>query len=229
MGDQVADELLVGEIIDDDMIKVDIDGDRCGSGCLANTADLADEHEPDVSTATDLLVYKVMQPLAVATVGGEVAMAHGIEGCDPAALFGLALALTGNRYDAEDLVQAALARMLSADRTIRSPHAYLRRTMVNLHVDGLRREKIVREEPGDVPEVAAAGNLADWTIDKVDIEAALSTLPELERTVVILRYLEDLPSYRIAALLGQPAGTTRRLISNGIAKLRILNLTKAGE
>jgi len=49
-----------------------------------------------------------------------------------------AVALTGNRVDGEDLLQAALERLLRNWRRVDDPEGYLRRTMYNLAADGWR-------------------------------------------------------------------------------------------
>ena len=57
-------------------------------------------------------------------------------------LMGAALSLTGNRYDAEDLVQDTLAKVLVNWRRVEradSPDAYVRKVMVNTFVSGKRR------------------------------------------------------------------------------------------
>src|SRR5258708_27694709 len=55
-------------------------------------------------------------------------------------LMAIALALTGERADAEDLLQAALERMLRHRGGLTtSTEAYLRRTLYNLAADGWRR------------------------------------------------------------------------------------------
>jgi DNA-directed RNA polymerase specialized sigma24 family protein len=51
-----------------------------------------------------------------------------------------AMLLTGDQQDGEDLLQAALERLLRQRRRIEgSPEAYLRRTLYNLAADGWRR------------------------------------------------------------------------------------------
>ena len=59
-------------------------------------------------------------------------------------LMGIAIALTGNRADAEDLLQAALERLVRNQRRITvDAEAYLRRTLYNLAADGWRRRGAV--------------------------------------------------------------------------------------
>ena len=54
-------------------------------------------------------------------------------------LMATAIALTGDRADAEDLLQTALERLLRHRRGITGTEAYLRRTLYNLAADGWRR------------------------------------------------------------------------------------------
>src|SRR5215831_9522069 len=55
-------------------------------------------------------------------------------------LMGIALALAGARADAEDLLQAALERLVRNRRGVTvDAEAYLRRTLYNLAADGWRR------------------------------------------------------------------------------------------
>ena len=80
-------------------------------------------------------------------------------------LMGIALALTGRHADAEDLLQAALERLVRNRRSITvDAEAYLRRTLYNLAADGWRRRGAWRRK---VPLLrteqasAAAGGTTD--------------------------------------------------------------------
>jgi DNA-directed RNA polymerase specialized sigma24 family protein len=48
--------------------------------------------------------------------------------------------LAGSRQDGEDLLQAALERLLRRGRRLDNPGGYLRRTLYNLAADGWRRQ-----------------------------------------------------------------------------------------
>ncbi|MGI9146383.1 MAG: sigma-70 family RNA polymerase sigma factor [Chloroflexota bacterium] len=52
------------------------------------------------------------------------------------------------------------------------------------------------------------------------LQRALAELPSRERTAVVLRYFEDCPSARIAAELGVTDGNARRILYNGLRRLR---------
>lgn len=136
--------------------------------------------------------------------------------------------LTGSPQAAEDIVQDALARSLRRWRRVRAddPVAYVRRAMVNAHVTRWRRWDS-RVRLGDVPEAGQEDTSLlrrdDWDL----IQRALAALPRRQRTVLVLRYLEDLPDSSIAAILGCRLGTVRSQASRGLAALR--PLLAAGE
>jgi RNA polymerase sigma-70 factor (sigma-E family) len=129
--------------------------------------------------------------------------------------------LTGNRQEAEDLVQEALAK--SMRRWHRAspddPIAYVRRVMVNTHVTRWRRwgSKV---QLGDVPESCGDDLSLKRSQDWDELRRALATLPARQRTVLVLRYLEDLPDSEIADMLGCQPSTVRSLAARGLAALR---------
>jgi RNA polymerase sigma factor (sigma-70 family) len=111
-----------------------------------------------------------------------------------------AIALAGSRPDGEDLLQAALERLLRNYRRVESDaERYLRRTLYNLAADGWRRRGVVRRWQ---PVVTAPEGRVDGT-DAVDIRDALvrllAQLPPRQRVVVVLRYWEQLSEAETAA------------------------------
>ena len=52
-----------------------------------------------------------------------------------------------------------------------------------------------------------------------DLYLALSTLKEIERTCITLRYMDDLPIDKIAQITGCPAGTVKSHLSRAKDKL----------
>ena len=118
--------------------------------------------------------------------------------------------LTGDPREAEDLVQEALVRSLRRWRTVRASDAgpYVRRAMVNTHITRWRRwDARVRlgTPPDGGAEDPALGRTDDW--DR--LRRALAQLPPRQRTVLVLRYYEDLPDARIAELMDCAPGTVR--------------------
>ena len=125
--------------------------------------------------------------------------------------------LTGDPHRAADLVQDALERTGLAWDRVRSqgdPEGYVRRVMANRSVSSwrrLRRERLV-EVP---PETAYDDRPTDDVMWDV-----LARLPRRQRTVLVLRYYEDLSEAEIARVLGIAPGTVKSQASKGIAALR---------
>jgi RNA polymerase sigma-70 factor (sigma-E family) len=138
------------------------------------------------------------------------------------ALLRLAVMLTGDRTEAEDLLQATLVRtQRHGDRiaTMGAPAAYLRRALVHEHVSGVRRvARRVRTTPLEGHDVAA-----DPTTSVEQHDATwrlLATLPRQQRAVLVLRFYEDLPDREIADALGCSEPTVRSNASRALATLR---------
>jgi RNA polymerase sigma factor (sigma-70 family) len=52
------------------------------------------------------------------------------------------------------------------------------------------------------------------------VRAAIRRLPARQRTVVVLRYHEDLPELEVARLLRMPVGTVKSTANRALARLR---------
>ncbi|GAB3985603.1 SigE family RNA polymerase sigma factor [Plantactinospora veratri] len=133
----------------------------------------------------------------------------------------LALLLTGDRWQAEELLQDSLVRMYERWRKLSRHddlHAYLRRVLTNNHTSlwrRRRRENLVADVP-DRP--APAGPEADAD----ELRRALRALPPRQRAVVVLRHYEDLSERQVAQVLGCSVGTVKSQYSRAMAKLRSL-------
>jgi RNA polymerase sigma-70 factor (sigma-E family) len=142
------------------------------------------------------------------------------------ALLRTAVLLTGDRGHAEDLLQTALmrtARHWSAART--APEAYVRRVLVNLSRDRVRR-LVRRPRETALPEGEQGLPATDAGYDRVGdrrvVTAALARLPVRQRQVIVLRFYEDLPVEQVAELLGCSTGTVKSYTSRALSRLREL-------
>jgi len=135
-------------------------------------------------------------------------------------LFRSAYLLCGDRDEAEDLVQTTLVKVILGWRRLEridNVEAYARRTLVNVFIAS-RRRMWRRERPhGELPERPQAGHDADLSLT---VRAALAALPVRQRTVLVLRYWEDMSVEATAAALGMREGTVKSHSSRGIAALR---------
>lgn len=155
-------------------------------------------------------------------VRGDVGFAAFVRENTPA-LLRTAYLLTGNAVQAEELVQDTMARLYPKwDRVEAAdvPLAYVRRSLANGHVNQRRRASRREYAFADVPERPDDHDPVAQLADRDAIWAGLTTLPERQRTALVLRYFEDLSDDDIAAAIGARVGTVRSLISRGLATLR---------
>jgi RNA polymerase sigma-70 factor (sigma-E family) len=132
--------------------------------------------------------------------------------------------LAGSRHDGEDLLQAALERLLRRGPRLDNPAGYLRRTLYNLAADGWRRQGAWRRklvvlragDPAAEADVMAAVDLRDALV------RALRTLPPQQRAVIVLRYWEQLSEAETASVLGCSEGTVKSAASRGLRRMREL-------
>lgn len=149
--------------------------------------------------------------------------------------YGLAMRLTRNSADAEDLVQDAVLNAVRGFRTFEPGsvfRAWFFRIVTNCFYSRYRKQR--REgtavELEDTPELylycqtAATGlharleDPAAVFMDRLDAEAvaeALGTLPPEYRVVSTLYFVQDMAYQDIAATLGIPIGTVRSRLHRG--------------
>jgi RNA polymerase sigma-70 factor (sigma-E family) len=142
-------------------------------------------------------------------------------------LYRTAYLICGDAHRADDLVQIALAKAYVAWPRLEQAgnvDAYVRRILVNAHVDETRRSWR-RERPGldEIDEAAPApaheGHEDLWT--------ALRALAPGQRRIVVLRHYWGLSIEETAADLGISPGTVKSQTSDALAHLRRA-LTEAG-
>ena len=141
------------------------------------------------------------------------------------ALLRTAYLMTGNRADAEDLLQTALAKTYLSWSRVRDREAidgYVRRIMANTRTSWWRRSRHLPVASGDEPqrEQPEPGD-AFADIDLHDaLWAALDRLSRKQRAAVVLRYYEDLSEAETARALGVSIGTVKSTVSRALTRLR---------
>ena len=129
--------------------------------------------------------------------------------------------LTGNPQSAEDLVQTALGRSLRAWRMHRidDPRAFVRKVMVNSYASWYRRHagrEWVTADPAEGNSVPDSACQAD---DRDVVWRALRALPPRQRSVLVLRYYEDMTEAQIAEVMGTSTGTVKSQTARGLKRL----------
>jgi len=149
---------------------------------------------------------------------GEVFAQHRV------AVFRFAAMLCGSDEVAEEITAEVFARVLPKWRKdlVLEPLPYLRRAVLNEVRSRLRR--LVHERRA----AARARRDTELNPDAHGVElrepllAALNRLPLRQRTVVVLRYVEDMSESDVGRCLGMAPGTVKSQSSRGLATLRTL-------
>jgi len=135
-----------------------------------------------------------------------------------------AFLLCGDDDQAEDLAQDALVRAFG--RPLRAPRpeaaeAYVRTIMVNLFIDGARRQSRWNRKAPLLAGTATVPDPADRIVTRDAVRTALGSLSARQRACVVLRYYQDLTVPQIAAALGMRDGTVKRHLSEAMDKLAV--------
>ena len=143
-----------------------------------------------------------------------------------ASLVRLAAFLTGDRDNAEEVVQDAYVKVHGSWRGLREPdkaEAYLRTAVVNLSRSRLRRKMVAaKHQPEPMLDVASAETSAMRTVQRDLLMQALQKLPPRQREAVVLRYYGDLSEAQTAAAMGCSVGAVKSHTSRAMASLRPL-------
>lgn len=135
-------------------------------------------------------------------------------------LLRLSFLLVGDREAAQDLLQDVLERLFVRWPKVQDPDAYVRRALANTAANRWRSRSRKPESPMPAHLDVAAPEAPPSRRD--ELVTALSELPHGQRSVVVLRYLEDLSVEQVAALLGCSTGTVKSQTARALPKLRAL-------
>jgi RNA polymerase sigma-70 factor (sigma-E family) len=136
----------------------------------------------------------------------------------------LATLLVHDVATAEEVVQdsfvalhAGLHRLRDSEKSL----SYLRAAVVNRSRSVLRHRVVVdRNAPKPGPDMPSAEHGALALIERSSVVAALRTLPDRQREVVVLRFYGDLSEAQIAAAMGITRGAVKSHTSRAMAALR---------
>ena len=140
-----------------------------------------------------------------------------------AGLVRLAYGLTGDRSDAEEIVQdafAALLRRWGALREVDAAPGYLYTAVVN----GARaryRQRKIRERLGVLIGPSSSAAQPD-VAEEAAVLAAIRQLAPRKRACVLLRYYADLSEVETATVLGVSVGTVKSQTAKALTRLAVL-------
>ena len=154
-------------------------------------------------------------------------------------LYRLAYRFTGQRHDAEDLVQELLLKLYpkhSQLQEIEQLRPWLARTLYNLYIDTIRRQQ--RSALGNIDfdseaELEALIDHAPEPEKRLELDdtgnriaAALEQLKEPQRALIILHDMEGYTLAELAEILPHPIGTLKSRLHRARRQLRDLLSTE---
>lgn len=133
-------------------------------------------------------------------------------------MYKFAFTFVKNEDDAMDVVQDSVVKAMQKCDRLRKEEtvkSWLMSIVANTARDFLRKQKHV-DGSGEIPESGAEDKYED-----ADLYEALKTLDDRERTVVVLRFFEDMPLQEIADSMGLNLNSLKSILYRALAKLKI--------
>lgn len=151
-------------------------------------------------------------------------------------LYHVCFRMLNNKQEAEDIAQEAFVRAYVNIHTFdqsRKFSTWLFRIATNLCIDRIRKKKPDYYLDANVPgtdglnmysQIAATGDLPEEEVERMEtqerVQYEISRLSDRYRSVIILRYIEELPLQEISEILELPLGTVKTRVHRGRAALK---------
>lgn len=142
-------------------------------------------------------------------------------------LFHFLLSLKLNEDVIKDLIQQLFVKLAARPELIqraRDERPYLMRMVYRLYLDELRRRErhsgFELNDEAKSTDLFEAGRDVDAEVMRQNLESAVTSLPETQRLVVVLKLWHDHSFAEIAEVVGEPMGTVTSRYRYGIDKMR---------
>ncbi|CAH0120225.1 RNA polymerase sigma factor SigV [Paenibacillus sp. CECT 9249] len=137
-------------------------------------------------------------------------------------VYRLAFSYVKNAENALDIVQESIHKALASSTTLKSEgsmKSWFYRIVVNTSLDFLRKQKRVQLVDDKTLELHSPAR--EDAYPDIDLEKAMDELPHPYRTVIVLRYFEDLKIEEIAEVMNENVSTVKTRLYQALRKLRI--------
>jgi RNA polymerase sigma-70 factor, ECF subfamily len=166
---------------------------------------------------------------------GDGVCFEGLYGLHKRRVYSLCLRMTGNTAEAEDLTQEAFLQLYRKVATFRGESAFstwLHRLAVNVVLMHLRKKGLPEvslqetleptEEDGPKKDIGAHDQVLAGSIDRVNLDRAIETLPPGYRIIFVLHDIEGYEHNEIAEMMGCSIGNSKSQLHKARMKLRDL-------
>lgn len=134
----------------------------------------------------------------------------------------LAYSYVKNADDALDIVQESIYKAISSIESLKNPKyikTWFYRIVVNTSLDFLRKHKRVDVVEQEILERCVSGDEDDY--ENIDLHRALDELSPNYRTIIVLRYFEDLKIEEVADVLNENVNTVKTRLYRALKMLRV--------
>lgn len=134
-------------------------------------------------------------------------------------LYKMAYMYVKNQQDALDILDETIYKAYSSLSKIREEkyfNTYVTRILINSAIDFIRKNKrIVYME-----EIVSEDNERGFKEEKLDLFTAIEKLSEMEKTIIILKYFQELKIKEISEVLKIPESSVKNYLHKALTNLR---------
>ena len=164
-----------------------------------------------------------LREAALQAQGGDAEAFHRLVEARKGELYKVAYCYARNKEDALDLVSETVYKAFISISKLKQPqyfNTWLTRILINTALNYLKKAERTVPLETDVSPAYREGTAAD-EVDRLDLLAALEKLEGPLKTVVILKYFQDLPLTGVAQVMGCPVGTAKSYLHRALKILRL--------
>ena len=203
------------------------------------------EQRPDKGTLTQakkMIAPGLTEAEAIERAkGGDAESFEALYSLHKRRVYSLCLRMVGNVAEAEDLTQEAFLQLYRKIGTFRGESAFstwLHRLAVNVVLMHLRKKGLPevsldemlepQHDEGPKKDIGARDNALAGSVDRVNLERAVESLPPGYRIIFVLHDVEGYEHNEIAEMMGCSIGNSKSQLHKARMKLRdLLKLSRA--
>lgn len=151
---------------------------------------------------------------------GDVNSFYNLISSHKTQMYKIAYSYFGNEQDALEAIQETTFRAYNSFHKLKQPQyfkTWLIRILINYCIDEKKR---IRKS--DLIFESTIIQAEEDIHSKIEIRRALQKLKPLSKSIIILKYFEDLTINEIAGILQRPEGTIKTWLNKALNELRII-------